>query len=116
MPDCDCHNHIQAAAISTKPPTLVLPILIATGDKQGFAKQGVKKNVQAYVPLPHATGCGICTRLCIIHFFLCGPSALDRAALIGEEICERITEQETPPAQATLGQPMELRCHVQCAN
>ena len=95
MPDCDCHNHIQAAAISTKPPTLVLPILIATGDKQGFAKQGVKKNVQAYVPLPHATRCGICTRLCIIHFFLCGPSALDRAALIGEEICERITEQET---------------------
>src|SRR4029078_1974059 len=55
-----------------------------------------KKNVQAYVPLPHATGCGICTRLCIIHFFLCGLSALDRAALIGEEICERITNQQTP--------------------
>jgi len=69
--------------------------LNCAGDKQGFAKKGVTKNVQAYVPLPHATGCGICTRLCIIHFFLCGPSALDRAALIGEEICERITEQET---------------------
>ena len=37
-----------------------------------------------------------CTRLCIIHFFLCGLSALDRAALIGEEICERITNQQTP--------------------
>jgi len=48
------------------------------------------------VPLPDATGCGICTRLCIIHFFLCGLSALDRAALIGEEICERITNQQTP--------------------
>jgi hypothetical protein len=61
--------------------------LNCAGDKQGFAKKGVTK-----------TSCDRMWNLhSIVHhsFFLCGPSALDRAALIGEEICERITEQET---------------------